>query len=123
MLLAHRVTSWLQRNVALQSVTVVKKHLIANYVDYYFPELWSLFSSVFMKSKFTFMADSLIRKCSKLCWITLICVFLVLFSGKRCQEWISVILCFSLMAFNFIHLLANFHLGHLWFILLSIGEN
>ncbi|TNM86700.1 hypothetical protein fugu_006930 [Takifugu bimaculatus] len=40
--------------------------------------------------------------------------------GKRCQEWISVILCFSLMAFNFIHLLANFHLGHLWFILLSI---
>lgn len=24
------------------------------------------------------------------------------------------------MAFNFIHLLANFHLGHLWFILLSI---
>ncbi|XP_041654870.1 transmembrane protein 189 [Cheilinus undulatus] len=40
--------------------------------------------------------------------------------GKRCQEWISVILCFSLMAFNFIHLLANFHLGHLWSILLSI---
>lgn len=42
------------------------------------------------------------------------------FPGKRCQEWISVILCFSLMAFNFIHLLANFHLGHSWFILLSI---
>lgn len=41
-------------------------------------------------------------------------------AGKRCQEWISVILCFSLMAFNFIHLLANFHLGHLWYILLSI---
>lgn len=44
------------------------------------------------------------------------------FPGKRCQEWISVILCFSLMAFNFIHLLANFHLGHLWFILLSVCE-
>ncbi|TMS16262.1 Transmembrane protein 189 [Larimichthys crocea] len=40
--------------------------------------------------------------------------------GKRCQEWISVILCFSLMAFNFIHLLANFNLGHLWSIVLSI---
>lgn len=26
------------------------------------------------------------------------------------------------MAFNFIHLLANFHLGHLWHILLGIGE-
>lgn len=44
------------------------------------------------------------------------------FLGKRCQELISVILCFSLMAFNFIHLLANFHLGHLWGILLGIGE-
>ncbi|KAJ4942851.1 hypothetical protein JOQ06_005363 [Pogonophryne albipinna] len=42
--------------------------------------------------------------------------------GKRCQEWCSVVLCFSLMAFNFFHLLANFHLGHLWSILLSIGE-
>lgn len=42
------------------------------------------------------------------------------FPGKRFQEWLSVILCFSLMAFNFIHLLANFHLGHSWFILLSI---
>lgn len=52
-----------------------------------------------------------------LIWILV--VFLSL-PGKRCQEWISVILCFSLMAFNFIHLLANFHLGHLWFILLSI---
>ncbi|XP_041859391.1 transmembrane protein 189 isoform X3 [Melanotaenia boesemani] len=40
--------------------------------------------------------------------------------GKRCQEWISVIFCFSLMAFNFIHLLANFHFGHLWSILLGI---
>uniref|UniRef100_A0AAQ4PTD2 Plasmanylethanolamine desaturase 1 n=1 Tax=Gasterosteus aculeatus aculeatus TaxID=481459 RepID=A0AAQ4PTD2_GASAC len=40
--------------------------------------------------------------------------------GKRFQEWLSVLLCFSLMAFNFIHLLANFHLGHLWYILLSI---
>ncbi|KAK1897986.1 Transmembrane protein 189 [Dissostichus eleginoides] len=40
--------------------------------------------------------------------------------GKRCQEWCSVVLCFSLMAFNFFHLLANFHLGHLWSILLSI---
>lgn len=48
------------------------------------------------------------------------CGFSVFFPGKRCQEWISVILCFSLMAFNFIHLLANFHLGHSWFILLSI---
>ncbi len=42
--------------------------------------------------------------------------------GKRCQEWISVVLCFSLMAFNFIHLLANFHLGHSWYIPLSIGK-
>ncbi|XP_014840817.1 plasmanylethanolamine desaturase 1 isoform X2 [Poecilia latipinna] len=41
-------------------------------------------------------------------------------SGKRCQEWISVILCFSLMAFNLIHLLANFHLGHVWYIQLGI---
>ncbi|PWA31795.1 hypothetical protein CCH79_00006516 [Gambusia affinis] len=40
--------------------------------------------------------------------------------GKRCQEWISVILCFSLMAFNLIHLLANFHLGHVWYIQLGI---
>uniref|UniRef100_UPI003AAA9D44 plasmanylethanolamine desaturase 1 isoform X2 n=1 Tax=Centroberyx gerrardi TaxID=166262 RepID=UPI003AAA9D44 len=40
--------------------------------------------------------------------------------GKRCQEWISVVLCFSLMAFNFIHLLANFHLGHVWHIVLGI---
>lgn len=49
-------------------------------------------------------------------------VVLFIFLGKRCQEWISVVLCFSLMAFNFIHLLANFHLGHLWFILLSIRK-
>ncbi|XP_020315275.1 transmembrane protein 189 [Oncorhynchus mykiss] len=40
--------------------------------------------------------------------------------GKRCQEWISVVLCFSLMAFNFCHLLVNFHLGHMWYILLGI---
>ncbi|MEQ2225199.1 Plasmanylethanolamine desaturase [Ilyodon furcidens] len=40
--------------------------------------------------------------------------------GKRCQEWISVVLCFSLMAFNFIHLLANFHLGHVWYLQLGI---
>ncbi|CAI5648322.1 unnamed protein product [Oreochromis niloticus] len=40
--------------------------------------------------------------------------------GKRCQEWISVILCFSLMAFNLIYLLANFHQGHTWSILLGI---
>ncbi|MCI4380737.1 hypothetical protein PGIGA_G00243370 [Pangasianodon gigas] len=42
--------------------------------------------------------------------------------GKRCQEWISVILCFTLMAFNFFYLLAHFHLGHVWHILLGIGE-
>lgn len=47
-------------------------------------------------------------------------VFFFSFLGKRCQEWISVVLCFSLMAFNFIHLLANSHLGHLWYILFSI---
>ncbi|XP_030230535.1 plasmanylethanolamine desaturase 1 isoform X1 [Gadus morhua] len=41
--------------------------------------------------------------------------------GKRCQEWISVILCFSLMAFNLLHLIANFHLGHVWFILLAVA--
>ncbi|CAL8319517.1 unnamed protein product [Merluccius merluccius] len=40
--------------------------------------------------------------------------------GKRCQEWTSVLLCFSLMAFNFVHLLANFHFCHLWFILLAV---
>uniref|UniRef100_A0A673XK91 Plasmanylethanolamine desaturase 1 n=1 Tax=Salmo trutta TaxID=8032 RepID=A0A673XK91_SALTR len=40
--------------------------------------------------------------------------------GKRCQEWISVVLCFSLIAFNFCHLLALFHLGHMWYILLGI---
>ncbi|KAJ8016837.1 hypothetical protein DPEC_G00011500 [Dallia pectoralis] len=40
--------------------------------------------------------------------------------GKRCQEWISVVLCFSLMAFNFFHLFANFHLGHFWYILLCV---
>ncbi|XP_030230608.1 plasmanylethanolamine desaturase 1 isoform X2 [Gadus morhua] len=42
-------------------------------------------------------------------------------TGKRCQEWISVILCFSLMAFNLLHLIANFHLGHVWFILLAVA--
>lgn len=47
---------------------------------------------------------------------------LSLLTGKRFQEWVSVLLCFSLMAFNFIHLLANFHLGHSWSILLGIGE-
>uniref|UniRef100_A0A4W5KYL0 Plasmanylethanolamine desaturase 1 n=1 Tax=Hucho hucho TaxID=62062 RepID=A0A4W5KYL0_9TELE len=40
--------------------------------------------------------------------------------GKRSQEWISVVLCFSLIAFNFCYLLANFHLGHMWYILLGI---
>ncbi|KAK3539581.1 hypothetical protein QTP70_010261 [Hemibagrus guttatus] len=40
--------------------------------------------------------------------------------GKRCQEWISVILCFTLMAFNFFYLLAHFHLGHVWYILPGI---
>uniref|UniRef100_A0A8B9GZB4 Lipid desaturase domain-containing protein n=1 Tax=Astyanax mexicanus TaxID=7994 RepID=A0A8B9GZB4_ASTMX len=40
--------------------------------------------------------------------------------GKRCQEWISVVLCFALMAFNFFHLLAHFHLGHVWYIVLGI---
>ncbi|KAL1020948.1 hypothetical protein UPYG_G00006770 [Umbra pygmaea] len=40
--------------------------------------------------------------------------------GKRFQEWISVIFCFSFMAFNSYHLLANFHLGHLWYILFCI---
>ncbi|XP_068607280.1 plasmanylethanolamine desaturase 1 isoform X1 [Brachionichthys hirsutus] len=39
--------------------------------------------------------------------------------GKRCQEWICVVLCFSLMAFNLVHLLAHFHLGHSWSVLLS----
>ncbi|CAL8367158.1 unnamed protein product [Lota lota] len=40
--------------------------------------------------------------------------------GKRRQEWISVVLCFFLMAFNLMHLLANFHFGHLWLILLGV---
>ncbi|XP_048096860.1 transmembrane protein 189 [Alosa alosa] len=37
--------------------------------------------------------------------------------GKRCQEWVSVVLCFSLMAFNLVHLLTNFHFSHFWSIL------
>ncbi|KAG9353355.1 hypothetical protein JZ751_017932 [Albula glossodonta] len=40
-------------------------------------------------------------------------------AGKRCQEWISVVVCFSLMGFNFCHLLMNFHLNHMWYILLG----
>ncbi|CAM4716139.1 unnamed protein product [Leuciscus chuanchicus] len=40
--------------------------------------------------------------------------------GKRCQEWLSVLLCFTLMAFNFCYLVTYFHLGHIWYILLGI---
>ncbi|TRY57621.1 hypothetical protein DNTS_021055 [Danionella cerebrum] len=40
--------------------------------------------------------------------------------GKRCQEWISVLLCFTLMAFNFCYLVTYFYLGHSWYILLGI---
>lgn len=46
------------------------------------------------------------------------CLFL---TGKRCQEWLSVLLCFTLMAFNFCYLVTYFHLGHIWYILLAIG--
>ena len=47
---------------------------------------------------------------------------LLYIQGKRCQEWISVVLCFSLMAFNLMHLIVNFHFGHVWFILLAVGK-
>ncbi|XP_053359620.1 transmembrane protein 189 [Clarias gariepinus] len=40
--------------------------------------------------------------------------------GKRCQEWISVILCFTLMAFNFFYLVTHVHLSHVWYILLGV---
>ncbi|XP_036386264.1 plasmanylethanolamine desaturase-like [Megalops cyprinoides] len=40
--------------------------------------------------------------------------------GKRCQEWICVILCFFLMAFNLTNLLMHFHTSHTWNIILGI---
>ncbi|RXM95591.1 Transmembrane protein 189 [Acipenser ruthenus] len=41
-------------------------------------------------------------------------------SGKRCQEWVCVVLCFSLMAFDFYMLLTSFHLEHTPLLLLGI---
>ncbi|XP_033009420.1 transmembrane protein 189 isoform X1 [Lacerta agilis] len=40
--------------------------------------------------------------------------------GKRLQEWISVILCFSLMSFNFYHLLFCLRLEHAFSIIFGI---
>uniref|UniRef100_A0A8C4X7S8 Plasmanylethanolamine desaturase 1 n=1 Tax=Erpetoichthys calabaricus TaxID=27687 RepID=A0A8C4X7S8_ERPCA len=44
------------------------------------------------------------------------------FSRKRFQEWISVILCFFLLIFNFCHLLVHFHTDHISFMLTGVGK-
>ncbi|KAG2464471.1 TM189 protein, partial [Polypterus senegalus] len=41
-------------------------------------------------------------------------------SGKRFQEWISVIFCFFLLIFNFYHLLVHFHIDHISFMLTGV---